>query len=229
MAQVTKGKTFASGEVVTPSKLHEMVDSASVSAIVNADIDASAAIAATKLASSLDLSGKTVTLPDTSVTAGMLAAALDLSGKTVTLPSTSVTAGMLAAALDLSGKTLTMPSALSLSYPTLAGPRGAIVDLGAVSGTQTFNLQSGNIFQVKPNGAITVSPSNVPASGTFIGMLIRHEGDGTARTYTWPATTKWAFGEAPTMTSTNAKFDLVSLFTYDGGTTWFGQIVGQNY
>jgi hypothetical protein len=206
MAQVTKGKTFASGEVVTPSKLHEMVDSASVSAIVNADIDASAAIAATKLASSLDLSGKTVTLPDTSVTAGMLSTALDLSGKT-----------------------LTMPSALSLSYPTLAGPRGAIVDLGAVSGTQTFNLQSGNIFQVKPNGAITVSPSNVPASGTFIGMLIRHEGDGTARTYTWPATTKWAFGEVPTMTSTNAKFDLVSLFTYDGGTTWFGQIVGQNY
>lgn len=206
MATVTKGKTFASGEVVTPSKLHEMVDSASVSAIVNADIDASAAIAATKLASSLDLSGKTVTLPDTSVTAGMLSTALDLSGKT-----------------------LTMPSALSLSYPTLAGPRGAIVDLGAVSGTQTFNLQSGNIFQVKPNGAITVSPSNVPASGTFIGMLIRHEGDGTARTYTWPATTKWAFGEAPSMTSTNAKFDLVSLFTYDGGTTWFGQIVGQNY
>jgi hypothetical protein len=206
MATVTKGKTFASGEVVTPNKMHEMVDNASVSAIVNADIDASAAIAASKLA-----------------------ATLDFSTKTITLPLTSVTDAMLAASLNLSGKTLTMPAALSLSYPTLAGPRGAIVNLGAVSGTQTFNLQSGNIFQVKPNGAITVSPSNVPASGTFIGMLIRHEGDGTARTYTWPATTKWAFGEAPTMTSTNAKFDLVSLFTYDGGTTWFGQIVGQNY
>jgi hypothetical protein len=183
MATLQKGKTFASGEVVTPSKLHELVDNATVTGIVNADIDASAAIAASKLASTLNLSSNTITLP----------------------------------------------SALSISYPTLAAPRQAIVNLGAVSGTQAFNLQSGNIFQVKPNGAITVSPSNVPASGTFIGMLVRHEGDGTARTYTWPATTKWAFGEAPTMTSTNAKFDLVSLFTYDGGTTWFGQIVGQNY
>jgi hypothetical protein len=31
------------------------------------------------------------------------------------------------------------------------------------------------------------------------------------------------------MTSTNGKFDMVSLFTYDGGTNWFGQILGQNY
>jgi hypothetical protein len=111
----------------------------------------------------------------------------------------------------------------------LTGVREAVVNVGAVSGTQTLNLQSGNIFQVKPNGSITVAFSNVPASGTFVGALIRHEGDGTARTYTWPTTTKWAYGEAPTMTSTNAKFDLVSLFTYDGGTTYFGQILGQNY
>jgi len=183
MATVTKGKTFASGEVVTPLKLHQMVDSATVTGIVNADIDATAAIAASKLASTLDFSSNTVTLP----------------------------------------------AAQPLSRPVLTGVREAIVNLGAVSGSQTFNLNSGNIFQVKPNGSITVAPSNVPTSGTFVGMLVRHEGDGTARTYTWPTTTKWAYGEAPTMTSTNAKFDLISLFTYDGGTTWFGNILGQNY
>ena len=206
MATVTKGKTFVSGEVVTPTKLHDMVDLATVTAIVNADIDASAAIAAAKLASTLDLSGKTVTLPATSVTAAMLAATLDISGKTVTLP-----AGQ------------------AISRPVLTGVREAIVNTGTVSGTQTLNLHSGNIFQIKPNGAITIAFSNVPASGTFVGVLIRHEGDGTARTYTWPGTTKWAYGETPSMTSTNGKFDLVSLFTYDGGTTYFGQILGQNY
>jgi hypothetical protein len=206
MATVTRGKTFISGEVVTPNKLHEMVDAAAVTAIVNADIDAAAAIAAAKLASTLDLSTKTVTLPNTSVTAAMLADTLDLGAKTVTLQA-----------------------AQPLSRPVLTGVREAIVNVGAVNGTQTFNLNSGNIFQVKPNGAITVSPSNVPASGTFVGILIRHEGDGTARTYTWPVTTKWAYGEQPTMTSTNGKFDLVSLFTYDGGSNWFGNIVGQNY
>jgi hypothetical protein len=183
MATVTKGKTFASGEVVTPLKIHQLVDAATVTAIVNADIDANAAIAANKLAGTLDLGSNTVTLP----------------------------AGQ------------------PLSRPVLTGVREAIVNIGAASGTQTFDLNSGNIFQVKPNGAITVSPSNVPASGTFVGILIRHEGDGTARTYTWPATTKWAYGQPPAMTSTNGKFDLVSLFTYDGGSNWFGNIVGQNY
>jgi hypothetical protein len=130
---------------------------------------------------------------------------------------------------NLTGTASAVAAGMSISYPTLTGVREAIVNLGAVSGSQTFNLQSGNIFQVKPNGAITVAPSNIPSSGTFVGILIRHEGDGTARTYTWPGTTKWAFGETPSMTSTNGKFDIVSLFTYDGGTTWFGQILGQNY
>jgi hypothetical protein len=148
---------------------------------------------------------------------------------TAKLANNAVTAAKLATTLDLSANTLTLPAAQPLSRPVLTGVREAIVNLGAVSGSQTFNLNSGNIFQVKPNGAITVAPSNVPASGTFVGILIRHEGDGTARTYTWPANTKWAYGEVPVTTSTNAKFDLISLFTYDGGTTWFGQILGQNY
>ena len=47
-------------------------------------------IAADDLASTLDVSSKTVTLPNTSVTAGMLSNTLDLSSKTVTIPSDAV-------------------------------------------------------------------------------------------------------------------------------------------
>jgi hypothetical protein len=50
MATLTKGKTFSNGELVTPAALHSMVDSGTVTNIVNADISASAAIADTKLA-----------------------------------------------------------------------------------------------------------------------------------------------------------------------------------
>jgi microcystin-dependent protein len=50
MATLTKGKTFVNGELVTPQKLHELVDLGSVANIVNADISAGAAIADTKLA-----------------------------------------------------------------------------------------------------------------------------------------------------------------------------------
>jgi Chaperone of endosialidase len=50
MATLTKGKTFINGELVTPQKLHELVDLASVGNIVNADIASNAAIADSKLA-----------------------------------------------------------------------------------------------------------------------------------------------------------------------------------
>lgn len=50
MATVTKGKTFANGETVTPAKLHQLVDSATVTNIVNADISNTASIALSKLA-----------------------------------------------------------------------------------------------------------------------------------------------------------------------------------
>lgn len=49
MATVSKGRTFVSGETVTPTKLNELVDNATVTSIVDADISASAAVAGTKV------------------------------------------------------------------------------------------------------------------------------------------------------------------------------------
>ena len=51
MATLSKGHTFSGGETVTAAKLNALVDSATISNIVNAEINASAAIAHTKLAS----------------------------------------------------------------------------------------------------------------------------------------------------------------------------------
>lgn len=50
MATITRGKTFISGETVEPADMHQLVDSATVTGIVNADIASNAAIAASKLA-----------------------------------------------------------------------------------------------------------------------------------------------------------------------------------
>jgi hypothetical protein len=50
MATVSKGRTFTSGETVTPAKLNDVVDLATVTEIVNADIKSDAAIALSKLA-----------------------------------------------------------------------------------------------------------------------------------------------------------------------------------
>lgn len=48
--QLNSGFGFASGEIVTATKLNNLVNTATVTGIVNADIDAAAAIAASKLA-----------------------------------------------------------------------------------------------------------------------------------------------------------------------------------
>lgn len=47
--QLNSGSGFASGEIVTATKLNNLVNTATVTGIVNADIDAAAAIAASKL------------------------------------------------------------------------------------------------------------------------------------------------------------------------------------
>jgi hypothetical protein len=77
MATVTAGYTWTSGETVTPAKLN----SAAAPTVVVADNEVTTAkildanVTAGKLAATLDLSGKTVTLPDDSVTDAKLSLA----------------------------------------------------------------------------------------------------------------------------------------------------------
>lgn len=75
MATLTKGKTFTSGETVTPTKLHELVDLGTVTNIVDADISASAAIALSKLATGAlptAITTTTANIVDASVTPAKL-------------------------------------------------------------------------------------------------------------------------------------------------------------
>ena len=81
MATVTKGKTFISGETVEPADMHQLVDSATVTNIVDADIGSGAAIAASKLAATLDLSSKTITLPDSNIGTSKIANAAVTAAK----------------------------------------------------------------------------------------------------------------------------------------------------
>jgi len=98
------------------------------------------------------------------------------------------------------------------------------------AGTLTINLETSNIFTVALNANITTfTVSNPPANGSGGSFTIIFTDDGTQRTITWGSPVKWANGAAPTMTSTNAKRDVVSFFTSDGGTTWLAFISGQNF
>lgn len=98
------------------------------------------------------------------------------------------------------------------------------------SGVLRINCALGNVFHASLNASITsIVFSSIPVTGIAYGITLAFTMDGTARAVTWPAAVKWAGGTAPTLTSTNAKVDIFVLTTWDGGTTWFAMIGGQNF
>jgi hypothetical protein len=66
MATLTKGKIFTTNEVVTPTKLNDLVDKATIRDIVNADISTSAAIDQAKIGT-ISTAGK---VSGTAITSG---------------------------------------------------------------------------------------------------------------------------------------------------------------
>ena len=97
------------------------------------------------------------------------------------------------------------------------------------SGTLTLNCALGNVFAVSLNAAITtLTISNIPTTGNAFGITLAFTMDGTARAVTWGAAIKWS-GSAPTLSSTNNKVDIFVLTTWDGGTTWYAMVGGQNF
>ena len=96
--------------------------------------------------------------------------------------------------------------------------------------TLTLDYSLGTHFGVSLNANITtLTISNLPASGKAGLFTVAFTADGTLRTITWPAAVKWPSGVAPTMTSTNGKTDILTFLTFDGGTTIWAFVSGQNF
>lgn len=97
------------------------------------------------------------------------------------------------------------------------------------SGAVTFNCEAANVFQITLTENVTsITLSNPPASGTAYALTIRIVQDSTARTVTWPASVKWADGVSPLISSGSGAVDVITMFTTDGGTNWYGFAAGQD-
>lgn len=96
-------------------------------------------------------------------------------------------------------------------------------------GSLILDCSAGTYFKVALNANCTVDIQFQPADGRALGVTVIFTADGTVRTITWPASVTWPSGVAPTMTGTNNKRDIITLITENGGVTWFGVVVGQNY
>lgn len=101
---------------------------------------------------------------------------------------------------------------------------------GNTGTTPSLTLANGNFVTATLNGdaTFTFNLTGCPA-GNF-GFTLVLTNDGTAnRTITWPASVKWPNATVPTRTTTANKTDIYTFFTYDAGTTWWGNLSLYNF
>lgn len=100
-----------------------------------------------------------------------------------------------------------------------------VTDLSVAMGALNIDCAAGDYFTKTVTGNSTFTVSNVPASGTVASFILNLT-NGGAYTMTWWSGMKWAAGTAPTLTASGR--DVLGFFTYDGGTTWTGLVLGKD-
>jgi hypothetical protein len=98
--------------------------------------------------------------------------------------------------------------------------------------TFTCDANTASLFYCSHNatGNIEFIFTNVPASGSVYSATIIHNYYGASPrtgTSTYPGTTLWPNGTQPAEPGPGES-DLITLFTYDGGTTWYAGLSGIN-
>lgn len=98
-----------------------------------------------------------------------------------------------------------------------------------VSGDVLLDYTNGECQRLSVIGDVTsVVIDNFGTAGRMSKITLEVWNTG-AFTFAFPAGTIWAGGTEPTLTSGADKKDIFVLFTMDGGTTIYGNVVGQNY
>ena len=159
-----------------------------------------------------------ITLSGTVTSSGSLTLGGSLSGVSLA----SQVSGTLPVANGGTGVTSsTGTTAVVLSTtPTITGLRETKVAVAA----SDINLSSGNYFSKTITATTTFTVSNVPTTGTAASFILDLTNGGSQTVNYWGV--KWAGGTAPTLTA--AGRDVLGFFTYDGGTTWSGFVLGKD-
>jgi hypothetical protein len=94
----------------------------------------------------------------------------------------------------------------------------ALGDLGG--GTDTIDLTAGNVVTATVSTSTqTFTFTNPSASGKSCSFTLILT-NGGSQTVNWPGSVDWAGGSAPSLTSSGV--DVLTFFTVDGGTIWYG-------
>ncbi len=165
MATLSRGQTYGATETITNTKLHNLVDLGSVSAIVNADIDSAAAIADTKLA---DITtgnkvrgtalGNLASIPSSAGEVPLANIPNDLTDLT-NITSTNINVTVLASIASLKNEALSVSSLASFNQANFSTLKLGTTNQGDIlydNGTKIERLLpgiSGQFLQTKGVGA----------------------------------------------------------------------------
>ena len=100
------------------------------------------------------------------------------------------------------------------------------------SGNISLNIDNAVIYNLNVTGNCTLSfvkdsSLNIYSTNRSFTVTLLIKNGGT-HTLIWPNSINWADNVAPTL-STNNKYDIITLITFDSGTTWLGLTSGANY
>lgn len=145
-----------------------------------------------------------------------------------TVPVTSV-AGKTGAVTLVEADIANLTTDLSERVTVTNGGGETYFDAGNSGTALTLNLTNGNVQKLTLTANCTITLTS-PAAGAMRSLTLLVFQDATgSRTITWPGSVSWGNAGAPVLTTTAAKMDIVSLFTVDGGTTWYGALGAKGY
>jgi hypothetical protein len=114
---------------------------------------------------------------------------------------------------------VTASSTTTLTNKTITGTKETKVAVAA----SDIDLSAGNYFTKTISGTTTFTVSNTASSGSVSAFVLDLTNGGSS-TVTWFSGVTWAGGTPPTLTASGV--DTLGFFTYDGGTTWRGFVLG---
>ena len=139
--------------------------------------------------------------------------------------ATASTRGILRLTGDLGG-TADSPTVPNMARATLGGQE-TVSNVTASTASTALSLASGNVFYVTLAANTTFSFSGA-VSGKACSFAVYLKQDATgSRVVTWPTpSVKWAAGAPPSLSTAANALDVVVFESLDGGTTWYGSLVG---
>lgn len=130
-------------------------------------------------------------------------------------------------AIKVSGTTIIDDSRV-VNDAKLQAYKEKIVSVGTVTTNTNLDLSLGNLFDVTLGGSVTFTFTNPPGSGFSqpATIILRQDGTGN-RTATFTGAL-YTDGQLPQLSTGANDIDVLTFFTLDQGSSWFGTFAMAN-